>query len=204
MRRSLAARAGVGALLLALTGCASGAPGDSVGHEAMSSAQVEALAAQERDAGHGEQAAFLEDGVVTFEEYDASFVLYARCLTDRGLTVEGPQISPVDGVRYQSTADIGTHERTAALADIDECEAVYRTSVAQAYELSQPQVMDAPLAEAAAECLRGKGLAVTGEETDVADFVDSVGESESEEAVDCVLSEATRLYPEMTSLSVGY
>ncbi|MWV50662.1 hypothetical protein GRS96_15415 [Rathayibacter sp. VKM Ac-2803] len=203
MRRSITALAGLAALL-GLAGCAAGGPSGSVRHEPMSSGRIEALAAQERDAGHEEQAELLEDGVVTFEEYDASFVLYARCLTDKGLSVEGPQISPVDGVRYQSSVDIGTREQTAALADIDECEAVYRTSAAQAYELSQPQVMDAPLAEATAECLRGKGLAATGEETEVADFVDSVGEAEAEEAVDCVLSEASRLYPEMTSLSAGY
>jgi hypothetical protein len=205
MRFAIPALAGAGALLmLVLAGCSDAPANESASHEPLSSAQIEALADQEREAGHEEQAAFLEDGLVTFEEYDASFVLYADCLAARGFTVEGPQVSPVDGVRYESTTDIGTREQSAALADIDECHAAYSTSVARAYELSQPQVMDPPLAQATADCLTGKGLSVSGEETAVADFVDSVGEGEDDEVTACVLDEAVRLYPEMTSLSVGY
>jgi hypothetical protein len=204
MRGPVPGLCGVGALLLVLAGCTGAGSTGSVRHEPMSSAQIEALSAEERESGHDEQAAFLEDGVVTFEEYDASFVLYSDCLTGKGFTVDGPQLSPVDGVRYVSSTDIGTREQSAALEDIDECQSSFMTSVAQAYELSQPQVMDPPLAEATAECLSGRGLSLSGEETDVVDFVDSVGEAEGDEVTDCVLDEAARLYPEMTSLSVGY
>ncbi|MWV50664.1 hypothetical protein GRS96_15425 [Rathayibacter sp. VKM Ac-2803] len=203
-RRGLALSGSGAVVLLVLAGCSGAVPDDSVRHEPLSSAQIEALGEQERESGHDEQAESLEDGVVTFEEYDASFTRYAECLTGKGFTVEGPQVSPVDGVRYESSTDIGTRERSAALADIDECQARYSTSVAQAYELSRPQVMDPPLATAAGECLTGRGLSVTGEEANVVDFVESVGEAEDDVVMDCVLDEATRLYPEMPALSVGY
>lgn len=141
---------------------------------------------------------------MTFDEYDGAFARLESCLTDHGFTVDGPVVSPVDGVRYEFRSDFGTRDQTAALADLDECNAVHWTSVAQAFELSQPQIMDAPLVTATADCLRTDGLTLDGEEAKVADFVSSVGEAQGKAVLDCVQQEGARLYPDLPSLSVGY
>ncbi|PPF14167.1 hypothetical protein C5C31_04925 [Rathayibacter rathayi] len=203
MSRSLKSAVAAVLAAAALAGC-SAAPAEPTPGQPMGAGQIRALAQEEGEAGHAQQQAALEDGAVTFQEYDEAFARLEACLTDHGVTVEGPVVSPVDGVRYEFSSDFGSREQSAALSDIDECNAVHWASVAKAYELSQPQSMDPPLVEATSACLRARGLDPAPEADVVAEFVTSVGEENGDAVLDCVQHEGARLYPDLPSLTAGY
>lgn len=196
---------GVIALLAAIlvSGCASGDQDSSQDH-AMTSAQIEALAEVEQKAGHDDQAAVLEDGAVDSVEYDATFNALEKCLTERGFVVTSPVVSPVNGLRYEFSADFGARDQVSALADMDDCEAVHWNSVAQAYESSNEAVMDPTLSAAAASCLQERGHSDATEESSVARFVSALGENAVDDVVQCVQDEGSKLFPDLPSLTVGY
>lgn len=189
----------IGACLLLLAGCAAEPPVQD------DRALVLALAEVERDAGHEEQAALLEDGVASAEDYDEAFRLMRGCMEEGGVTLTEPVVSPADGLRYIWDFDANGLAPEAIDELQLECESVYWTSVSAAYPDTHAHVMDEPLRLAAIECLRAEGYELSGEERN---FVELAGDPEAdggvrrEAAADCVFREAHELYPELPSLSL--
>jgi hypothetical protein len=169
----------------------------------MDSEQIKDLARQESEAGNEEQAEILADGAVSFAEYEGSFNSLTSCLSEVGIEVSEPLVSPVSGNRYEFSMDTGELDAQAAMADSDVCQAKFWTSVSQAYSFSNPDVMEPPLRTATSECLVGLGIEPTGEEVNAKEFADLPG-VDPEDLSACILDAATELYPEYPSLTVAF
>lgn len=159
------------------------------------------MADEQARLGHDGQADILSDGVVSAAEYDSAFQELRRCLEAAGFEVTAPLISPVNGFTYEYVADFGDREMSGALKDLDSCEASHFSSVARAFSLSNIPEMESSLARAVFDCLERKGLDTRGDEANLRQFVESVGE---EAALSCTLESAQVLFPDYPSLTVGY
>lgn len=192
----------VGAVLL-LSGCVAE---QTTGTEPqlLTADQIREYAAQERDAGHTEQAGILDDGKVTSDEYSNAFGLLADCLSAKGLLVSEPAMDPVSNVRYAFSYDYNGINQVEALRVIDSCEAVFWTSVSVAFSLSREERMDPALADYAAGCLRDRGYAPAEGSSSVRDLVHELGDDASDDVVECVHRGVLELFPDLPSVAIGY
>lgn len=191
-------------LLLVLAGCTP--PGQTDGipeQQSWTSTQLKDLAKQEAEAGHDTQAERLEDGKVSFEEYQAAFGDLARCLEVAGITVSDPVISPVSNDRYEFTMDVGALDPLVGAELSDECAAEHWTSVSQGYMFTQTPVMDTPVRDATVSCLKDEGLKPTGTETKAYDFA-SLPDADPETVTQCIMNAVEETYPGLPAVTVAF
>lgn len=203
MRRPVLA-AVVAVTLMALCACASEKSGDQPSAEqAWGVEEVLELARVEAAAGHGAQAQRLEDGRVTFEEYQAAFNELSGCLRNAGITVSDPVISPVSNDRYEFTMDTGALDTNVGAQLSDECAAEHWTSVSQAYMFTTTPVMDAAVRDASIPCLEGHGLKPTGEETQAGDFA-SLPDADPTSVTECIMQAVEDTHPGLPAVTVTF
>jgi hypothetical protein len=153
--------------------------------------------------GFGEQAAMLEDGMITADEHQEAFDLLRRCLEDGGEGIAaGPYVNPLDGLTYEFLIDPGENiEDPIAQGELEiACEERFFTTLNYDYGRSHEPRMDPVLHGALTECLAEKGFETSGEEKTVKDFAGgAAAEAGSERdlvVTDCIHSEVARLYPD--------
>lgn len=111
------------------------------------------------------QAEILEDGEVTFEEYERSVLATLACAKEAGLEVMGPDLDP-DGIRYDYLyrgvdANGDLLPDSVVLGRFDGCYARYGERVDSVYFAQHVESFgDAPIEikEAYADCLAGHGI----------------------------------------------
>lgn len=186
-----------------LSGCSSEDPQTSPQQVVMDSGAIKELARQAEEAGNVEQAEALTDGVVSFDEYEAAFGQVAKCLSKAGISVTAPLMSPITGDRYEFSMEFGTLDQSVAVAESDRCNAEHFMAVSQAYAFSTPDVMEVPLRQPTADCLRELGVEATGEEANAKAFAD-LPNAKPEDVSACIVAAAQDLYPEYPALSVAF
>ncbi len=108
------------------------------------------------------QQEILEDGTVTFEEYERAFFDYLRCMTDRGMVISrAPELAP-GGWLYEVQITVGsTDEEIASFyAAFNECVNEYTSHVQPRWsELNEPsQAVRQQAREYLYECMREAGV----------------------------------------------
>ncbi|MDR0366221.1 MAG: hypothetical protein LBH68_05285 [Bifidobacteriaceae bacterium] len=168
----------------------------------MSSSDIRSDARELKRQGYTEQAAMLEDGEITAEEYQEAFDLFRSCLEEVGEGIAaGPYVNPLDGLTYEFMIDPGN-----VVDPIEQgkneiaCEDRYFDPLDYDYGHSHEPQMDPVLHEALRECLADKGFETSGEEKSVRDFVGGdaaeVGSDLDNAVTECIRSEVERLYPD--------
>ncbi|GAA4895661.1 hypothetical protein [Stackebrandtia albiflava] len=174
------------------------------------SASAEDPAAVLRESGYTEQAEMLADGEVTVAEIEKAGALMQQCFVDAGheLTLEG--WNPVDGVTYLYLAEPAGGEATDDFhAAYDDCTRRYLQTLADHYRATVDAVIVPELMAEVRQCLESEGFTYTGEPVNQYDLVDSTlvegGEAPSRKQVDdCVISEATAMYPDIVTISISW
>jgi hypothetical protein len=120
------------------------------------------------------QRAFLEDGVLTFAEYEAATLAYLQCLEDKGVIVQyddgkelkdGPALSPRGQYLFTTTLP-HRPEKRATLSEFRAIESACGTEFADvvfqlwAEHVAPTQQELAAARDALGACLRGAGLDV--------------------------------------------
>jgi hypothetical protein len=142
-------------------------------------------------------------GSVSLEEYMSAFDALKDCVTEAGLIVTEPTMSPVDNARLLFGYEFNGLSPDAALAATDGCETQTWTRTSIAFTLDAVPRMNADLAAFVSDCLTERGLDTKGNENSVSAFIASAGEPHRDTVVDCVLEGARRLYPDLPSVTVG-
>lgn len=202
------ARSAIGALVaIAVTsllgGCVS-QEGTHEGSQSLTASQIQQLADKETASGHDEQADLLEDGRLTQEEYAVAFDLLTQCLSSQGVRTTIPVVDPVSNDRFAFSYDFAGVKPDVAVKAIDLCEARYWKSVSIAYSAGVSPHMDPALVEATSKCLQEKGLVTTTSPRSVREFVDALGKESVDDITSCIQDAVVKLYPDLSSFTVGY
>jgi hypothetical protein len=184
--------------VLALTACSS--PAAVTPRELVLTAAADA-----KQQGYDEQYELLADGQVDSDDYDIAYRLFRECLTEQGVLVGDPVVSPADGLRYVFEIDANG----LAPSVVDEvqlaCENEFWLPTSVLYVDTNEQVMDEPLRTAAIDCLLEQGYELDGDESNFPEMIgdpDIDGE-QREAAATCVFDAAHELYPELLSLALS-
>jgi hypothetical protein len=178
------------------SGCTVGGGDGSV----VTATAIKADARDLKKNGYAEQAAMLEDGDITAQEYQEAFDLLRACIDNVGAEMEGPWTNPVDGISLSFTIlydlDMKRGEELTTA-----CQERYFTTLDGDYLELHPGQMDPLLREAVSECMVGKGFESSGDELTVQDFAgegsvtDGKLTPRGEALTECVRSECDRLFP---------
>lgn len=179
-----------------LTGCASSSPTQS-----LSIQDVEYLAERASELGYEEQAARIEDGEATFEDYDESWQALASCVKGFGYGITDPIVSPVDSLTYEFVFDSKGFEEQTADVNILDCQERHFAYVSQAYLGTHSPRMEPALADGISTCLTKQGIDLAGDEETVAAFMDAAGDRDVFDA--CIADTAHQLYPSLPTLGWG-
>jgi hypothetical protein len=143
---------------------------------------------------------------VTDEEYQEAFDLLRRCVEDQGAEIEDSARDVIDGFGRDAVVSWDTNEikeeQKAIEEAVDDCQERYWLTLDADYRESRVPQMDPALREAVAKCAESKDFEMTGSEVSLQDLIGEVGVVDGEDTpraaavVDCVHTEADRLYPD--------
>lgn len=149
----------------------------------------------------------MRDGELTEDEYYAAALRLQNCYSDQGVAIEGPVVSPVD----QLTLEFAYPESLSSISDSGEAELNKCIDqwipVIAAYTATHDAQMDESLRVAVLDCLTEAGYMTTGEEITSADFMgdsDSDGGQQKKVAEECIVTNATRLFPDLPKVTIYY
>ena len=132
---------------------------------------------------------FLEDGVVTLEEYRQGFADEVACLENDGVVVDSQYVNKLDSWRMLFTAHSSTDDPNAGGG----CGTNHRMYLELAYGLTSEGRVDARLLANSMECLQAIDGPLNGTERSVTDLVDSTGNLDA--VLDCLTLSMNELYP---------
>lgn len=188
------------AAVLALTSCsATGAASSDVTADS-----IRADAKRLKAKGYTEQAALLEDGVVTAAEYETAFQQFSQCVSDMGYEVADLTVNPVDGITYLFGVDPKGRDENQVQEARDTCAARYWDHVGPDYSATAPKHMDEALRQGALACMAKAGYKLTGTESSFREFAGEdplVNGSQSKRmaaAVKCFNDEVPKVLPDVT------
>lgn len=129
------------------------------GEDDVQELSLESLLSSAQSAGHKQQAAALEDGVITVEEFGGLNAQFVECARGSGLQVSNTDVSPVDG--FTSINEIGwtkVGEKDGVKA-LESCTQKFlneaRPAMVHFGEWETPQEVLAPMRK----CVEDRGLA---------------------------------------------
>lgn len=159
-----------------------------------------------RAQGRAEVADILEDGSVTFAEYEQAFNLMKSCAEGGGLSVSDDGVNPVDQLAYLYTIDYNGIDSGVAEPIADKCQADYFTDVAAWYIATNEPALSTPLREPAYDCMERGGFSIERTETSYQELAggDPSDVRRLEFAAECVADAMERVYPEIESFGVAY
>ena len=194
-----AALAAFAAASLLLAGCT------QAGQNA--NAILSAAANEAEAAGAHESAAAMRDGKLTEDEYYAAARRLQTCYGDQGVTIEGPILSPVDQVTLEFAYPDSLSSVTGSAEDaLNKCIDQWAPELA-AYTATHKAEMDESLRLAVSDCLEKAGYVVTGDEKTTSDFMGdphSDGGTQRDAAQKCIVTNATRLFPDLPKVTIYY
>jgi len=146
----------------------------------------------------------LDDGTISAEEYEASFVAHNSCLEKTGWTFDAaPAVwNPVDHVKLirQGVAPQSPDIAGQLLCDeqFDYVDFLFQTT-------TTPK-MDLPLLSAVQSCLEEKNVPYFTGAINLSELVgpDAGSSSSANLIADCVSTQAKRLYPEIPAISIAF
>jgi len=168
------------------------------------------MGAEQRAAGNLEQAAALEDGAVTREEYEAAFADLGACLSRHGYSIGASWTSPIDGNTILFRMDGDGLSETNKEQVVGSCIGSYWDPVSAVYQDTAEFAMDENLRLAAIACLRELGYELTGDERTPAemsgpDAVTDNGLSRRwEDTVACLRASQHDLFPEIETFAITH
>lgn len=177
------------ALGVVLTGCSSAQSDDA-------QSPVQAAAEQARSAGLDFQARILEDGSITDAEYADAIDAEVSCISQAGISVTTPQLSLADSQRYtfEMTPQPGVAEGN--VRDVEtKCRAEWLDLVEDQYFATNKPRMDAALMAGVQDCLRGLGVPVSGNETNIPDLSAAPANATGDQLTTCIQSTGQVIYP---------
>ncbi|NEK96470.1 hypothetical protein GCU67_20195 [Modestobacter muralis] len=157
---------------------------------------MQVAARQAQDAGLTFQANILNDGKVTDAEYRDAMDAHVSCIRQTGVKVTDPQLSLADNQRYlyEMTPGPGVGEGNIQQAEKD-CYAQWRGLVDDQYFATNEPRMDAALLAGVQQCLRDRGVNVSGQETNVPDLQSDPANAPVDQLTTCIQSTGKTLYP---------
>ncbi|MDR1189623.1 MAG: hypothetical protein LBK95_19590 [Bifidobacteriaceae bacterium] len=188
-----------------MSGCSGDGSEDSV---LVTSAMIRDDAKELETSGYAEQAAMLENGVITAAEYQQAFDSLRKCVEGNDMVIRGPWADPLDGFSLDFTTspaggDDAEFEPDDPRFEIsDECENRYWFPLSVDYERSRSGQMDPVLRDGIGQCMGRLGFEMSGDEVTVQDFVGEQGivdgkpTERANAATECINGELARLYPE--------
>ncbi|MDR1386692.1 MAG: hypothetical protein LBJ44_03695 [Propionibacteriaceae bacterium] len=172
---------------------------------------IRMLSQELAEKGYVESAQLLSDGVVSAGEQRAAFDLYRQCLTDAGLTVDGPYDSPIDGLALEHLVSSNGLSFDFFNNTHAACQERYFVDVALVYRETHQARMEPALVEATIRCMADAGVEPAGPATSLAELVgpggvdsNGVASRRLTVAMDCVRETAHAMYPELPALSIVY
>jgi hypothetical protein len=146
---------------------------------------------------------YLEDGVVTAEEYRAAESTYQSCLEGQGYTFGPVMVDPIGGLqliyRDQYMGPKKSYNGNAVNACQDKFDPVEET-----YTQTNPQHMNPQLLSAVESCLTANGVAYPASASKVADFVKKLHANISPVLSKCINTEVDKLYPNIPVVAIAY
>jgi hypothetical protein len=189
-----------------ISGCAGGGQppsGDGGSESSFTAEGIEKMRSSLEESGFTAQAEFLQDGVITAEEYQASFERLKSCITSMGYDVSEAVTSPLTGSTLEFVYMMNGRDPDVALVDFDACEAEHWQPLAGIYGATAPQRVEEPLRVAIVDCMKREGEDVDDSATTFTQIVGAeADDSRFEVAATCALDEAYSLYPELPGLGV--
>ncbi|UZN03888.1 hypothetical protein [Cellulomonas sp. S1-8] len=185
-----AAAAGVALLLLTTAGC--GAPSTSE----QGAADEPALAARAAGAD-ASQVEILQDGTVTYDEYESAMNRSFECMRERGFEVRVKGTVPSNGVTLLDYEVEGTSSGTdleseSARALIEECRTTWSTEVDRFWQVSSPDAIayaerrDAAIKPIMRACLEKHDVDLPDDAT-MLDMIHAATDLQSkDEGADCI------------------
>lgn len=157
--------------------------------------------------GAHENAALLEDGVLTEVEYLEAAGRYQDCMRSVGLELTGPFFSPVDGrsLEWGEPEDETATAGPAALQAQAECQRDWSPMVFS-YFLTNPAVMDEPLLQAVQACLTRSGIEFSFDDSNFEELsggIEKAGSGRFVAVEQCIITEAQILYPDIPGVTVA-
>ena len=159
------------------------------------------------DKGYKVQGKPLLDGSVTAEEYRTAFDNLRTCVTTAGYTISDPVVSPVTNTNYEFVFDFKGRNQRKANTEILDCEKRYWSDLAGVYVDTAPQRMDEGLRQAVIACMKKHHYRVPDTDRTIAQMAgrDPVKDAKRRTVtMNCTQSEATRLFPNLPSVSLSF
>lgn len=151
---------------------------------------------KERKVGQAAQDAQLVDGTASESDYETAVDRLGKCLERGGVTLVNHGWNPVNHQRmslwYRNT-DM-PEDKVAAYGD--QCHTAHVGRVEKRYARDHPPVMTGALLKYSRECLSGRGVATSGDETNMPGLLRAAGPKREEQVFTCVADGATKLYPQ--------
>jgi len=182
-----------------VTGCAAEESPPSGGQQV-----VLALAEDADQAGAEAQYDMLRDGDVTRSEYAQALDQMAACWLELGVQMSEPYVNPVDGIQFMYDVSAVGPTAPDVEGSQEECRTANLSFVEQAFVGSTEPVMDPRLQSAVVQCVGERGLRVTGDEVNLRELVDAVGEAEAGEVTGCLDSVIREVFPDIGPYGVSY
>ncbi|WP_327320154.1 hypothetical protein [Streptomyces sp. NBC_01235] len=139
----------------------------------------------------------LADGKVTAAEYRTAVDRFVSCVRDAGYAVSDPVRSPADNLTliYDITpsGEPDTYNKAVQTCNLADLSLVEPTFV-EAHQ----QVMDKALRVAVSDCVKRRGVRLTAQERNLADFAASA--KDDTKVVDCVTGQWRRVYPKLPTV----
>ena len=205
--RKTANRTAVTLLLsIGIAACAA-SEGESGGSSPPSQEDIRQASEREREAGHLESAALLEDGVVDIVDYETAVNNATLCIAEYGLLASEPRLNPVDGLRLQFVVEWNGIDGEIADAAVVECQNAHMGAIETLYTATTTAKMDTPLREFTEKCMSEHGFPDTKGSSNLAGFagpVEAVEEAQYNAAFSCISDGMTELYPDIFHYAISY
>lgn len=199
-------------LVALLTGCSEKPSSASLtSGPIISSEQIREIGRQLRTEGKVRQADILEQGSVSFPQYEGAFRNLRDCVEEKGYSLSEPQTNPLNGVTYSFVLKLNSRNPEKAAADYSSCKEQHWSMVAAVFENTSRKVMDSALWAATRDCLAAAGFEAPSKPGLLVDMVgekpvggDGVLSPRAKAATSCVEENAMRLYPKLATVDVSF
>lgn len=199
-------------LLSLLVGCSEKpSPTSLASGPIVTSDQIKDIGRQLRTEGKTGQADILEQGSVSFPQYDGAFGNLRACVEEKGYSLSEPQTNPLNGVTYSFVLKLNGRIPQKAAADYSACKEEHWSMVAAVFENTSKKAMDSPLWSATKDCLAAAGFESPSNPGLLVDLVgekpvggDGVLSPQAKAATSCVEENALKLYPKLAAVDVSF
>ncbi len=159
-----------------------------------------------RDIGAIEIAESIADGEVSDDDYYAAARTYKSCMSQAGVELQGPQLSPVDNISLQWGYPESVSNQSGLEEETEKCHAAWRPMIL-AYQATHKASMEIALRDAVVSCLDELGYEVSSDATNIRELVGPIESAQDNRLRDtegCVVSQMDKLFPDAFGITFIY